>query len=303
MHRNRFAVFGQPVAHSRSPQIHAAFAAQCGIDLEYVRIEAAPEEFAVAVQRFAADGGRGANVTLPHKTAAAALCATCTARAGRAGAVNTLVRGDDADGAVRWHGDNTDGIGLVRDLRDRHGIALQDARVLLVGAGGAAAGVAPALLEAGVATLSIANRGAARLAALVDTLGDARVQPRAWPAAMVDVSNAASDGTAASHRDCMPTDEASFDLVINTTSAARGDGRIAWPWPLHLAAGWTAVDLGYGAAARAFLDASAARGAGRCIDGLGMLVEQAAESFFLWHGVMPDTAPVYAMLRGELPAP
>ncbi|MGY4514756.1 shikimate dehydrogenase [Lysobacter sp. HA18] len=279
MHRNRFAVFGHPVAHSRSPYIHAAFAAQCGIELDYVRIDAAPDDFVSALQRFADDGGRGANVTLPHKVAAFDVCATRSDRAERAGAVNTLVRIDDADGDARWHGDNTDGIGLVRDLRDRHGVALDGARVLLIGAGGAAAGVAPALLDAGVAALVVTNRSADRLAAFGTRLDDPRVQLRSWN----DVR-----------------DEAGVDIVINTTSAARSDASIDWPLPHHPANNWTAVDLGYGEAARAFLDAAAQRNATTCIDGLGMLVEQAAESFRLWHGVLPDTAPVYATLREGL---
>ncbi|HEY4582961.1 MAG TPA: shikimate dehydrogenase, partial [Lysobacter sp.] len=135
MHRNRFAVFGQPVAHSRSPAIHAAFAAQFGIELEYLRIEASPDGFTDAVERFARDGGRGANVTLPHKATAAALCATRSERAVRADAVNTLVRLDDGDdGRPRWHGDNTDGMGLVRDLCGRHGLRLDGACALLLGA-------------------------------------------------------------------------------------------------------------------------------------------------------------------------
>ncbi|WP_133479901.1 shikimate dehydrogenase [Cognatilysobacter segetis] len=282
MHRNRFAVFGHPVAHSRSPFIHAAFAAQCGIALDYTRIDATPAEFPIALAAFARNGGRGANVTLPHKTAAAALCESLSERARRAGAVNTLVRLDAGDAAAsRWHGDNTDGIGLVRDLRDRHRVRLDGAHVRLIGAGGAAAGVAPALLEAGIERLDIVNRGAARLAALVDRLADARVRGIAW-------STPAADDDA---------DTARADIVVNSTSAARGDARVDWPLPRGLATGWVAVDLGYGESARAFLEAAREGGASARIDGLGMLVEQAAESFRLWHGVMPDTAPVYAALR------
>lgn len=288
MHRNRFAVFGQPVAHSRSPAIHAAFAAQFGIALEYVRIEASPAQFADAVARFAADGGRGANVTLPHKEAAAALCVTCSERATRAGAVNTLQRLDDApDGTARWHGDNTDGIGLVRDLRDRHGLRLEGARVLLIGAGGAAAGVAPALLDAGVSALAVCNRTSARTAALLARLDDPRLRAMAWP-----TSGAAP-----------PASDGPFDVVINTSSAARGPDAPAWPWPARRAPGWAAVDLGYGADAACFLDAARGQGARVLVDGLGMLVEQAAESFHLWHGRRPDTAGVYARMRRELPAP
>lgn len=282
----RYAVFGQPIAHSRSPAIHAAFAAQFGIALDYVRIEAAPDAFVAALDAFAGDGGRGANVTLPHKQRAFAACTQVSERARRAGAVNTLLRVEGDDGAPHWQGDNTDGIGLVRDLSDRHRIALAGARVLMIGAGGAAAGVAPALLDAGLAGLSITNRSADRLAALLSLLGDPRVHSRAW-------------GTTSQ----LEPDTQPFDIVINTTSAGRGDAPVEWPLPAALRAGWAAVDLGYGEVSRGFLDAAGERGAGRCIDGLGMLVEQAAESFRLWHGVAPDTAPVYAALREELPAP
>jgi shikimate dehydrogenase len=279
----RYAVFGHPVAHSRSPRIHAAFAAQAGIELAYERIDAAPDAFAAAVDAFAREGGRGANVTSPHKAAAFALCATLTPRATQAGAVNTLVRSDGVGGGARWHGDNTDGIGLVRDLRDRHGLRLDGARVLLLGAGGAGAGVAPALLEAGVAQLAVANRSPDRAAALASRLGDPRIAP-------LPLDDAALAGTRA-------------DIVINATSAARaGDA----PWQTAagvLARCAAAVDLGYAEAARAFLHFARDCGAGYRIDGLGMLVEQAAESFRLWHRVSPEASPVLAMLRDELGAP
>jgi shikimate dehydrogenase len=294
MHRNRFAVFGHPVAHSRSPYIHAAFAAQFGIALEYVRIDVAPDDFARALDAFAAEGGRGANVTLPHKSAAAALCTSSSERALRAGAVNTLLRLDDADdGRPRWHGDNTDGVGLVRDLRNRHGIALDDARVLLIGAGGAAAGVAPALLDAGVAHLVVTNRGVERMSALLARLDDPRLHGWGWDA----LARASCATPPSTHPAAVDADRPRFDIVINTTSAARAGHAIAWPLRRDMSPGWTAVDLGYGDAAQAFLDAAAAHGASSRIDGLGMLVEQAAESFRLWHGVMPETNPVYAALR------
>lgn len=288
----RYAVFGQPVAHSRSPGIHAAFAAQCGIELVYERIEAAPDAFAAAVEAFARAGGRGANVTLPHKQAALALCGVVGERARRAGAVNTLVRAGDA-----WHGDNTDGTGLVRDLVDRHGLVLEGARVLLLGAGGAAAGIAPALLDAGVARLAIGNRTHDRALALARRLGmddgETRLSVPGWPALLDGSAMQAPAGDA----------RAGFDVVVNTTSAARADSAIAWPLPPRDGTAWTAVDLGYGEAARPFLDAARNAGATRRIDGLGMLVEQAAESFRLWHGVMPATGPVHASLRDELGPP
>lgn len=289
MHGNRFAVFGHPVAHSLSPQIHAAFAAQSGIALEYLRIDATPDRFAAALITFARDGGRGANVTVPHKLAAAALSTALSERAHRAGAVNTLLR--DGDG---WRGDNTDGIGLVRDLRDRHGVALAGARVWLFGAGGAAAGVAPALLDAGVARLHIVNRSrdnATRAAARLD-------DPRVTVAALGDAPGRAAGDALAMFGDARET----FDLAINATSAARGPYPVDWSLPRRRSANFAAVDLGYGAAAQAFLDFAREAGVSQRIDGLGMLVEQAAESFRLWHGVLPDTAPVLAEMREALAA-
>lgn len=268
------AVFGHPVAHSLSPRIHAAFAAQCGIDMRYGAVDAAPEVFADAVASFAHDGGRGANVTLPHKPAALALCATATDRAYRAGAVNTLVRVDD-----HWHGDVTDGSGLLRDLA-RHQVQLDGARVLVLGAGGATRGIAGPLLDAGVASLLVANRTLATAQALCATLDDPRAR-----ACTLDAPTARGDVDA-------------IDLLINATSAARGDAGFAWPVvPLHASS--TCVDLGYGHAARTFLDWARAHGMRTRIDGLGMLVEQAAESFALWHGTWPDAQAVLAALRLE----
>jgi len=140
----RYAVFGHPVKHSLSPQIHAGFARQCGVQMEYVAIDVTPGDFPGVLARFAGDGGAGANVTLPLKESAYALATSTSVRAQRAGAVNTLIRRDG-----QWHGDNTDGVGLVRDLTERHGLDLRGRRTLLLGAGGAARGVAPALLDAG----------------------------------------------------------------------------------------------------------------------------------------------------------
>ena len=272
----RFAVFGHPVAHSLSPRIHAAFAAQCGIELEYTAIDAPPAAFADALAAFAANGGLGANVTLPHKPAAYALCAQVSDRAHRAGAVNTLLR----NGAA-WHGDNTDGAGLVRDLHLRHRIELDGRRTLLLGAGGAARGVAPALLDAGIGELVIANRTAARADALVGAL-------------------AAGGRARAASLDAL-AGEGAFDLLINATAAARADAMPMLPAALA-GAGTVAVDLGYGASADAFLGWAARCGIDVRIDGLGMLIEQAAESFHLWHGVAPATDPVYALLRRDGPA-
>lgn len=274
MSAHRYAVFGHPIAHSLSPRIHAAFGAQLGIALEYSAIDATPAEFAGALQVFAAGGGRGANVTLPHKEQAHALCAALTPRAARAGSVNTLTRVDGG-----WQGDTTDGAGLVRDLTGRHGLDLRGRRVLLLGAGGAARSVAPALLDAGIDQLTIANRTAARADALSDLLGDpARVHVRYL------------------HQ----LDElGGFELIVNATSAARGDGPgLDLPRSL-LAPRAACVDLGYGEAAIAFLAWARAHDAAQAISGLGMLVEQAAEAFEGWHGERPDTDPVYAELHAH----
>ena len=270
---NRYAVFGHPVAHSLSPRIHAAFGRQTGIALEYTAIDATPESFADAVAAFAQSGGRGANVTLPHKQAAAALCAALSDRAQRAGAANTLVRRDDA-----WFGDNTDGAGLVRDLTARRGLDLRERRTLLIGAGGAARGVAPALLDAGIGELYVVNRDGQKADALADLLGQpGRVHPRY----LADVA-----------------DFGSFELIVNATSAGRSGGLPALPGAL-IDSRTACVDLSYGEAAIPFLAWARAAGAHSSVDGLGMLVEQAAESFLLWHGVRPDTDPVYAELAAR----
>jgi len=267
----RFAVIGHPVAHSLSPRIHAAFGRQTGIALEYIAIDAAPEDFDAALAAFAAEGGVGANVTLPHKGRAAAVCSYLTEAAKRAGAVNTLIHKPTG-----WHGDNTDGLGLVRDLTERHGLDLRARRTLLIGAGGAAHGVAPALLDAGIGELFIVNRTPERTDALADALGQpGRVHPRYFD----DLRGLGS-----------------FDLIVNATSAARESALP--PLPMALPAPRSAaVDLSYGEVAIPFLAWARAAGAHDRIDGLGMLVEQAAESFQRWHHVRPETDAVYASLR------
>ena len=271
----KYAVFGHPVAHSLSPRIHAAFARQEGVDMEYTAHDAAPEDFAAAIHTFGAIGGQGANITLPHKERVVALCSRLSERALRAGAVNTLTRAGAA-----WHGDNTDGTGLVHDLTERHRWDLRGRRVLLLGAGGAARGVAPALLDAGVDSLWIVNRSAGKADALSDALGEpARVHTRYF----ADLPSLGG-----------------FDLVVNATSAGRGEG-LALPFALA-APRSLAVDLSYGEAAISFLAWAGAAGCAHRIDGLGMLVEQAAESFALWHGRRPETDAVYAALTARADA-
>jgi shikimate dehydrogenase len=263
-----FALIGHPVSHSLSPRIHQAFGRQAGIALAYAAIDS--DDFESTLQAF---DGNGANITLPYKQRALAACSTLSNRARRAGAVNTLMREDGG-----WHGDNTDGAGLVRDLTGRHGLDLRKRRTLLLGAGGGARGVAPALLDAGIGDLFIVNRTPERADALADALGEpGRVHPRYL-----------KDLTALGE----------FDLLINATSATR-DAQLP-VLPMSLAGRRTAaVDLSYGEAAIPFLAWARAAHCHDVIDGLGMLVEQAAESFALWHGVRPDTDAVYAELRGR----
>jgi len=265
---DRYAVIGNPVAHSLSPLIHAAFARQTGEDIEYGRLLAPLERFAETVERFRAEGGRGLNVTLPFKEQAYRLATARSERAVAAEAVNTL-RFDA--GAI--YGDNTDGVGLVRDIRDNLGLALAGRRVLLLGAGGAARGVVAPLLEQRPQSLTLANRTLERALALERLFG-ARVRASTYEALR----------------------GRQFDLVINATSAGLAGASPPLPAGVY-ATGSLAYDMMYGAGPTPFLQA--ARGAALTADGLGMLVEQAAESFFVWRGVRPPTAEVLASLRGE----
>ncbi|MES2672557.1 MAG: shikimate dehydrogenase [Pseudomonadota bacterium] len=269
----RYAVFGYPVLHSLSPKIHRAFAQQSGIAIEYVAIESRAGDFDITLSSFARSGGEGGNVTLPHKQRAAELCNLLSARAKRAGAVNTLIKH-----GTGWLGDNTDGAGLVRDLTDRHGLDLRGRRTLMLGAGGAARGIAPALLDAGIGELFIVNRDPQKADALVDLLG---VPGRVHSRYLDDLGSLGE-----------------FELIVNATSAARHGSLPTLPMSL-VGPRTAAVDLSYGEAAIPFLAWARAANAHHAIDGLGMLVEQAAESFFLWHGVRPDTDPVFAELQAR----
>ncbi|MEO6154507.1 MAG: shikimate dehydrogenase [Thermomonas sp.] len=272
MHQE-FAVFGSPISHSLSPQIHAAFGRQTGIDLSYHAIDAPPADFVQLLAAFAESDGRGANITLPLKRRACELATTRSERAARMGVANTLVRTLGG-----WHADNTDGIGLVRDLTARHGLDLRQRRTLLLGSGGGARGIAPALLEAGISELFVVNRTMENADALVDALG----QPGRVHARYLDDLPSLGD----------------FELILNATSATRGGDLPALPRGL-VGRRTAAVDLSYGEAAIPFLAWARASGCHDAIDGLGMLVEQAAESFQLWHGVRPDTHAVYAELSSH----
>jgi shikimate dehydrogenase len=268
---HRYAVFGHPIAHSLSPQIHAAFAEQLGIHLSYETIDVAPAGFEAAVRRFFADGGLGANVTLPHKEAAFALATTRTDAANRAGAANTLTA--VVGGTIQAH--NTDGSGFVRDVTERHSLDLRGHDALLLGAGGAAKAVAWALLDAGVRKLTIVNRTPERADVIADAFGDPiRCHTRYW------------DGL---EGQC-------FDLVVNATSIGVTGGSFDLPMSILQEHG-TCYDLCYGVAAASFKGWATAAGARYFCDGLGMLVEQAADAFERWHGQRPDTDPVYNTLR------
>ncbi len=268
----QFAVFGHPISHSLSPTIHQAFARQFGIELEYRAVDLAPADFAAAVHRFFADGGRGANVTLPHKAAAFALAGQRSVAATRAGSANVLT--PLAAGRLAAH--NTDGAGLVRDITERHDLDLRGHTALLLGAGGAAHGVAWNLLDAGVETLTIVNRSPAAADVLADAIGDpARAHTRYWE----DLA-----------------DIGSYDLIVNATSAGVLGVALQLPFSL-VGARALCYDLSYGAAAGSFLAWAKAAGARYAVDGLGMLVETAADAFELWHGRRPDTEPVYQSLR------
>lgn len=267
---DRYAVIGNPIAHSKSPTLHAAFARQCGQDIRYEAILGPLDGFRASVEAFRQAGGRGMNVTVPFKVEALALADTLTERARLAQAVNTLRF--DADGIF---GDNTDGIGLVNDIQQRLGFAIGGKRVLILGAGGAARGSVLPLAEAGPARLVIVNRTQAKAEALREQFAGV---------AAVDVEPC--DGLAGQR----------FDLVINATSAGLHGESLPLPAGIF-APGALAYDMVYGNTETPFMVAARALGASRVSDGLGMLVGQAAESFFLWRGVRPDTAPVLQMLQ------
>jgi len=268
---DKYAVIGNPVAHSKSPLIHAEFARQTRQDLSYIAIPASEEDFELTVERFESAGGRGMNVTLPFKHRAFRLARERSSRAEDALAVNTLAF---IDGAV--FGDNTDGVGLVRDLTENLAQPLRGQRILLMGAGGASFGVCGPLLDEGPDALVIANRTVDKAVALCE-----RFRRHAHGARL----------SAAGYQDLVPM---RFDIVVNATSASLSGEMPALPEALF-APGGLAYDMVYGKLTP-FLEFAQTRGA-QSSDGLGMLVEQAAESFFLWRGVRPQTRPVIDLLR------
>ncbi|WP_298137115.1 shikimate dehydrogenase [Acidiferrobacter sp.] len=270
-----YAVLGHPIDHSLSPRIHEAFGVLTGRVVRYERREVHPGGLAHALRTFASEGGRGANITVPLKGEAFALAARTTARAQRARAVNTLSWEGEA-----WAGDNTDGAGLVCDLTVNYGWPLEGRRIVLLGAGGAAQGIIGPLLDQGIAHLAIFNRTLERARNVAESCADARV-------------GVIGSGTG--------SDTPPFDIVINATAAGLAGSLPMIPGiPDAFFHDVIAYDLMYGPKARDFLGYARAHGARAVADGLGMLVEQAAESFQVWHGVRPPTAPVLTRLRSEI---
>jgi shikimate dehydrogenase len=273
---DRYAVIGNPIEHSKSPRIHAAFARETGQDMEYGRILGHLDDFAGEVHRFFAAGGQGLNVTVPFKEQAHALADELSPRAESAGAVNTLIPLSHG----RLRGDNTDGVGLIRDLAGNHRLELVQRHVLLLGAGGASRGVVRPLLDSGIASLVIANR-------------------TGWKAVELASANSALGPVSGCGLDELVGRR--FDLIINGTSAGLGGGVPAIPDDCLASGGWT-YDMLYGDQPTPFQRWGREHGAALALDGLGMLVEQAAESFLLWRHVRPSTGPVIASLRRGTPS-
>jgi len=267
---DRYGVMGYPVSHSRSPVIHRLFALQTAQNMQYELLQVPPEKLESAVRQFQRTGGKGLNVTVPHKSEVARLADTLSDRARSAGAVNTLVFDNDA-----IFGDNTDGVGLLCDLQQNLGIQLEGINILILGAGGATRGIVQPLLAANPASLTIANRTLSRAKGLADHFG------------------AYGPVTACRFQDDLSKTE--FQLIINATSAGL-KGEMP-PYPEEaITASTQCYDLSYGLNPTPFSQWAATHGAARSMMGWGMLVEQAAESFNLWRGTRPDTTAVLKQL-------
>ena len=268
---DHYAVIGNPIKHSRSPEIHNLFAQQTNQDIVYKRILGEPGQFRENVRTFFSQGGKGLNVTVPFKQDAWQLADQLSDFTESAQSVNTLIL--LSDGKLR--GENTDGIGLVRDIELNHGIELKDLRVLMLGAGGASRGVVRPLLHCEPAGLTIANRTADKAIKMVQQLPSTDL-----------VYGCGLDQLAGKQ----------FDLIINATSAGLTDEVPQIPDDI-VAAGGCCYDMMYGLEPTAFVRWGLKQGATKCLDGLGMLVEQAAESFYLWRSMRPNTKPVIQALR------
>jgi shikimate dehydrogenase len=276
--KDQYAVIGNPIEHSKSPWIHTKFAEQTGEPIEYGRILGPLGGFLAEAKRFRESGGRGMNVTVPFKLDAHAFADTLSPRAAAAGAVNTL--SFDENGGVR--GDNTDGVGLVRDIEVNLGVSLKGARILLLGAGGAARGVVLPIFDRAPAALTIVNRTAAKAHQLVDQFAQNAVE------SSVRFNGGGADAAEAGQ----------YDVVINATAGSL-DAALPDCEDSAFGPGTLAYDMMYGPKPTVFIQHAQKLGA-RAADGLGMLVEQAAESFFIWRGVRPDGGAVLRELRGVL---
>jgi shikimate dehydrogenase len=271
---DRYAVFGNPVAHSKSPQIHRLFAEQTKQSITYTAELAAIGQFAQTVGTFFKNNGKGLNVTVPFKENAWSLATQRSTRAQRAGAVNTLKLQEDGN----VFGDTTDGVGLVRDLMQNHGIQIKDKAILIIGAGGAVRGVLEALLEQQPTSLLISNRTKQKAVQLAKDFAD-----------LGNIDGCGLD----------EINQSSFDIVINGTSASLHGKLPVLPGSIFKKDACS-YDMMYAAQATPFMQWSRENGAQQVFDGLGMLVEQAAESFYIWRGVRPQTRPVIEHIRNLL---
>lgn len=273
---DKYAVFGNPIKHSKSPHIHMTFAEETGEDIHYRSHKVEPDKFVDAAHSFFNNGGKGLNITLPFKTDAFNFADTLSDRATRAGAVNTLAIQDD--GSI--YGDNTDGIGLVRDICDNLGWQIEGKRLLILGAGGAVRGILKPIIKQKPASLVIANRTVAKAEALADSYAD-----------LLSMDACGFDALEGSK----------FDLIINGTSSGLTGDLPHLPSGL-LADDGCCYDMVYGSEPTVFMRWGAENMAWALADGLGMLVEQAAESFCIWRGKRPSTRPIIDALRAELEA-
>lgn len=273
---DQYAVAGYPVSHSKSPFIHAMFAAQTGQDLYYDRLEVAPDDFTRVVGEFFASGGKGLNITVPHKQTAWQLADRHAPNAALAGAVNTLYMQGG-----HLVGDNTDGVGMVRDIEQNNGGRLKGADIVILGAGGAVRGVIPRLLEAEPSTITIVNRTVARARALAELFAGT---------VAIDVC---------SYDQLNSRPQSAVDWVINGSAAGLQGELPVLPDSL-IGPTTGCYDMVYAPGGTVFQQWARSRGAAFALDGTGMLVEQAAESFRIWRGVMPSTGPVLKALRAEL---
>lgn len=268
---DHYAVIGNPIAHSKSPQIHTAFAQQEGTEINYQRILSSEKNFVESVTKFFQDGGRGLNVTVPFKVSAYQQCVEINEYARAAKAVNTISFTTDGE----WIGANTDGIGLLRDLSSNLAITIKQKRILVIGAGGAVRGILLPLLQEQPASLVVTNRTYEKAKTLEDEFVD-----------FGPITSTALN----------KLDDNLFDIIINATSASL-DGDLPPISASTIHRGTVCYDLAYSDNNTAFLNWAQSHSAGKTSDGLGMLVEQAAESYYIWRGFQPDTKRVLNQLR------